>query len=203
MFITFEGGDGTGKTTQINLLKEYLEQRGEQVVISREPGGTPVAEKIRDILLDKNNVMDDVTEAYLYASARAEHVRGVVKPALDAGKTVLCDRYLDSSVAYQGYGRGLTPERVLEINREAVEGVLPDRTYLLVLDKAAAEKRVTERGEKDRMESNGDGFKQRVAEGFLKEAEKNPQRIVVIDAGRGIEDVAADIRADIEKLLAK
>ena len=201
MFITFEGGDGTGKTTQINLLKEYLENRGYEVVLSREPGGTPVAEKIREILLDKNNVMDDVTEAYLYASARAEHIRAVVRPALDAGKVVLCDRFLDSSVAYQGYGRGLSAQRVLAINREAVDGVLPDRTYLLVLDKAAAEKRVTQRGEKDRIESSGDDFKQRVAEGFLVEAKKNPQRIVVIDAGRSIEEVAADIRADVEGLL--
>ena len=201
MFITFEGGDGTGKTTQINLLKEYLENRGYEVVLSREPGGTPVAEKIREILLDKNNVMDDVTEAYLYASARAEHIRAVVRPALDARKVVLCDRFLDSSVAYQGYGRGLSAQRVLAINREAVDGVLPDRTYLLVLDKAAAEKRVTQRGEKDRIESSGDDFKQRVAEGFLVEAKKNPQRIVVIDAGRSIEEVAADIRADVEGLL--
>ncbi len=201
MFITFEGGDGTGKTTQINLLKDFFESRGKEVLISREPGGTPVAEKIRDILLDKNNVMDDVTEAYLYASARAEHVRKVVKPALEQGKVVLCDRFLDSSVAYQGYGRRLTADKVMEINAKAVDNVLPDRTYLLMLDAEAAEKRVTERGEKDRMESNGDDFKERVNRGFLEEAKKHPERIAVIDAGRSIEDVAAEIRRDAEKLL--
>ena len=203
MFITFEGTDGTGKTTQIMYLKQYFEAQGREVVVTREPGGMPVAEKIRGLLLDKENVMDDVTEAYLYAAARAEHVRGVVLPALREGKVVLCDRYLDSSVAYQGYGRGLGVEFVKNINAQAVEGCIPDRTYLLVLGAADAEKRVVQRGEKDRMESAGDAFARRVAEGFMTIAAQEPQRVKVVDAGQERECIAAIIAQDVANLKTK
>ena len=131
MFITFEGMDGAGKTTQIRLLQERLERAGERVAVTREPGGNALAEKIRALLLDPESEMDPLTEAYLYAAARAEHVRRVILPALQRGETVLCDRYLDSSLAYQGYGRGLGEETVRRINVQAVAGCLPDRTYLL------------------------------------------------------------------------
>ena len=203
MFITFEGTDGTGKTTQILRLKAYFEAQGREVVVTREPGGTPIAEKIREILLDKSSVMDDVTEAYLYASARAEHVRGVVLPALKAGKVVLCDRYLDSSVAYQGYGRELGEEFVRRVNAAATENCLPDRTYLLVLSQKDAEKRVTGRGEKDRMESVGEAFSRRVAEGFLRIAEKEPERVMVVDAGQDRDTIAEIIAGDVAKLQTK
>ena len=203
MFITFEGTDGTGKTTQIMYLKEYFEAQGREVVITREPGGMPVAEKIREMLLDKSNVMDDVTEAYLYAAARAEHVRGVVLPALRAGKVVLCDRYLDSSVAYQGYGRELGVEFVRSINAQAVGDCLPDRTYLLVLEAADAERRVVSRGEKDRMESAGDAFNRRVAKGFLSIAKQEPERVMIVNAGQEREQIARIIAQDVANLQTK
>lgn len=203
MFITFEGTDGTGKTTQIQYLKEYFEAQGREVVITREPGGTPVAEKIRQMLLDKNNVMDDIAEAYLYAAARAEHVQSVVLPALRAGKVVLCDRFVDSSVAYQGYGRQLGADYVRKINEQAVAGCMPDRTYLLVLKMEDAEKRVVSRGEKDRMESAGEAFSRRVAEGFLKIAEQEKERIVVVNAGQEREAIARVIARDVANLQTK
>ena len=146
MFITFEGMDGAGKTTQIRLLQERLEKAGERVVVTREPGGNALAEKIRALLLDPESEMDPLTEAYLYAAARAEHVRRVILPALQRGETVLCDRYLDSSLAYQGYGRGLGEETVRRINAQAVAGCLPDRTYLLRVPEEAAARRVGARG---------------------------------------------------------
>ena len=199
-FITFEGTDGTGKSTQIERLSAALAAQGRDVVVTREPGGTPIAERIRGLLLDRGSVMDDVTEAYLYAAARAEHVRAVVLPALERGQDVLCDRYVDSSVAYQGYGRQLGAERVLEINAEAVAGCVPDRTYLLVLPQEDAQARVAGRGERDRMESAGEAFERRVAEGFLRIAEEEPERVVVLDARRSVEDLAACIAQDVAKL---
>ena len=148
MFITFEGMDGAGKTTQIRLLQERLEKAGERVAVTREPGGNALAEKIRALLLDPESEMDPLTEAYLYAAARAEHVRRVILPALQRGETVLCDRYLDSSLAYQGYGRGLGEETVRRINAQAVAGCLPDRTYLLRVPEEAAARRVGARGQR-------------------------------------------------------
>ena len=145
MFITFEGGDGAGKTTQIELLKAALEKEGRSVVVTREPGGNAVAEKIRELLLDRASVMEDMTEAYLYAAARAEHVRAVILPALARGQVVLCDRFIDSSVAYQGYGRQIGAERVEALNREAVDGCMPERTYLLTLSEQDAAQRVKNR----------------------------------------------------------
>ena len=144
--------------------------------------------------------MDDVTEAYLYAAARAEHVRTVILPALERGADVLCDRYIDSSVAYQGYGRELGVERVLSINAEAVAGCLPDRTYLLTLPQQEAQARIAGRGERDRMESAGEAFDRRVAEGFLCIAEKEPERVVVLDARRSVEELARCIAQDVAKL---
>lgn len=200
MLITFEGMDGTGKTTQIQLLKQELERKGCRVTVTREPGGSPVAEKIRALLLDRENDMDAMTEAYLYAAARAEHVRRVIRPALERGEVVLCDRYVDSSVAYQGYGRELTPEVVWEINRRAVGDCLPDRTYLLTMEEEAASKRVNRRGEKDRIESAGDDFARRVAQGFERIAEQQPQRVCVIDAAQSVEDIARQIAEDVANL---
>ena len=147
--------------------------------------------------------MDDIAEAYLYAAARAEHVRGVVLPALKSGKVVLCDRYLDSSVAYQGYGRELGVEFVRRVNQQAVGCCLPDRTYLLVLGAADAEKRVTNRGEKDRMESAGDAFGRRVAEGFLQIAKDEPDRVKIVDAGQDRETIARCIAQDVANLQTK
>lgn len=200
MFITFEGGDGAGKTTQIELLKAALEKEGRSVVVTREPGGNAVAEKIRELLLDRASVMEDMTEAYLYAAARAEHVRAVILPALARGQVVLCDRFIDSSVAYQGYGRQIGAERVEALNREAVDGCMPERTYLLMLSEQDAAQRVKNRGEVDRIESAGEAFARRVQEGFLRIAAEHPERVVVIDAGRPAEEIARDIAEDVAKL---
>jgi dTMP kinase len=200
MFITFEGADGCGKSTQIALLRARLEAQGREVLVTREPGGTPVAEKIRALLLDRESDMDDMTEAYLYAAARADHVRRVILPALGRGCAVLCDRYLDSSLAYQGWGRGLTAQTVQEINRQAVGTCLPDRTYLMVLDPREADRRVGNRGARDRMESAGEAFARRVQEGFACIASQEPSRVVVLDASQPVEALARLIAQDVESL---
>ena len=198
MFITFEGMDGAGKTTQIRLLQERLE--GERVAVTREPGGNALAEKIRALLLDPESEMDPLTEAYLYAAARAEHVRRVILPALQRGETVLCDRYLDSSLAYQGYGRGLGEETVRRINAQAVAGCLPDRTYLLRVPEEAAARRVGARGQRDRIESAGEAFLRRVEAGFCRLAEREPARILAVDASGTAEEIARRIAEDVAKL---
>src|SRR5512134_608141 len=133
MFVTFEGLDGSGKTTQAELLLARLEEEGEDVVLTREPGGTELGERIRELVLHGGHVAP-WAEALLYAASRAQHVEAVIRPALERGESVICDRYLDSSVAYQGVGRGLGLERVLQLNLDAVGGLLPDRTFLLLLD---------------------------------------------------------------------
>ena len=199
MFITFEGMDGAGKTTQIRLLQERLEKAGERVAVTREPGGNAL-EKIRALLLDPESEMDPLTEAYLYAAARAEHVRRVILPALQRGETVLCDRYLDSSLAYQGYGRGLGEETVRRINAQAVAGCLPDRTYLLRVPEEAAARRVGARGQRDRIESAGEAFLRRVEAGFCRLAEREPARILAVDASGTAEEIARRIAEDVAKL---
>ena len=199
MFITFEGGDGAGKTTQIELLKAALEKEGRSVVVTREPGGNAVAEKIRELLLDRASVMEDMTEADLYAAV-TKPLGKVILPALARGQVVLCDRFIDSSVAYQGYGRQIGAERVEALNREAVDGCMPERTYLLTLSEQDAAQRVKNRGEVDRIESAGEAFARRVQEGFLRIAAEHPERVVVIDAGRPAEEIARDIAEDVAKL---
>ena len=200
MFITFEGADGVGKTTQMELLRERLEAQGQEVLLTREPGGSPIAEKIRGLLLDRENDMDDMTEAYLYAAARADHVRRVILPALARGCVVLCDRYVDSSLAYQGFGREIGAQAVWEINRQAVGRCMPYRTYLMALGRQEAERRVRARGEMDRMESAGRAFAQRVDEGFALLAQRAPERIMVLDAAQTKEVLARLIAEDVAKL---
>jgi dTMP kinase len=200
VFITFEGMDGAGKTTQIRMLQERLEAAGQCVLVTREPGGNAVAETIRAVLLDPKNDMDPLTEAYLYAAARAEHVRAVIRPALARGETVLCDRYLDSSLAYQGYGRGLGEAAVREINARAAADCVPDRTYLLLLPETAAESRVRARGPRDRIESAGDAFLRRVEAGFRALAAREPARICAVDASGSPEEIARRIAEDVANL---
>lgn len=181
LFITFEGADGCGKTTQVKLLAEYLEQCGVDVVRTREPGGCRISEKIRDIVLDKNNMeMAAETEALLYAAARAEHVNQVIKPAVDSGKVVLCDRFIYSSLAYQGYGRQLGVERVRQINEFAIMGYMPDVTVFMNVSPKRAFERMNELKEYDRIEREDISFHQRVFEGF-KELIKS-EHIMPIDA---------------------
>lgn len=198
LFITFEGGDGSGKSTQIEKLCEYLKNKGYDVVLSREPGGTMIGEKIRTIILDPENIeMDYMTEAFLYAASRAQHVAQVIKPALEAGKFVICDRFVDSSVAYQGYARGLG-DSVMNINEYAIAGCMPDLTILLKLDPKKGKKRISTR-EEDRIELEKIDFHQKVFDGYA-EIEKNSNgRVVGIDASGSIEDIFNEIVACLEE----
>jgi dTMP kinase len=190
VFVTFEGLDGSGKTTQAELLRARLEAEGEDVLLTREPGGTELGERIRDLLLHGGHVAP-WAEALLYAASRAQHVEEVIRPALARGAWVVCDRYLDSSAAYQGAGRGLGLDRVLELNLAAVDGLLPDRTFLLLLDPSGVLGRLT--GEHDRLEREGDDFRRRVDAGYRELARRFPERIVVLDASRPPEELAEEV----------
>ncbi len=191
IFITFEGADGAGKSTQIQLAKEYLEKRGLEPLMTREPGGTSISEKLRDILLDRDNSeMSPIAEMLIYASARAQLVAEVIKPAMDKGRVIICDRFLDSSIAYQGYGRGLG-DVVEEVNRVAVDGMLPDITFFLDIDPAVGRARI--KGGMDRLEQEKLDFHYRVYEGYKAVAAASPNRVIVIDASRSIEEIHKDI----------
>jgi dTMP kinase len=192
MFVSFEGLDGCGKTTQARLLARTLEETGVEVVLTREPGGTPLGEQIRDLVLHGDHVAP-WAEAALYAAARAQHVEELIRPALARGAAVVCDRYVDSSVAYQGAGRELGVEEVLALNLTAVGGLLPDFTFLVEIDIDTALARVGDKG--DRIERAEAAFWPRVAEAYRALAARFPERYVVIDGrGRGIDEVAAEIR---------
>ena len=200
-FLSMEGLDGSGKSTQITKLTEALERFGFEVEHSREPGGTPIGEKIRTILLDRANAeMTDMTEALLYAAGRAQHVREKIRPAVDAGKVLLCDRYLDSSVAYQGGGRKLGVERVLAMNDPAVDGTLPLATVYLDLDHRASLQRRSAASELDRLEAEKEEFHARVEEGYHALIARNPERYVVVDARGDRDEIAKTIQ---EKVLAR
>jgi dTMP kinase len=190
MFVTFEGIDGSGKSTQAELLRTRLETDGVAVVATREPGGTELGERIRELLLHGGHV-SPWAEALLYAASRAQHVDELIRPALERGAWVVCDRYLDSSVAYQGVGRGLGLERVLDLNLAAVGGLLPERTFLLALDVAELPARLS--GDHDRLERESGDFHARVAEGFAELAARFPERIVVVDAARPPEAIAEEV----------
>jgi dTMP kinase len=191
MFVTFEGLDGCGKTTQAVLLADALRGDGVEVVSTREPGGTPLGEAIRDLVLHGGHVAP-WAEAALYAASRAQHVDGVIRPALERGATVVCDRYVDSSVAYQGVGRGLGLEEVLALNLAAVGGLLPDRTVLVEIDPETAAERVGSSG--DRIERDGIALWRRVAGAYRTLAERYPERYVVVDGRRSVAEVAEEIR---------
>ncbi|MPZ86691.1 MAG: dTMP kinase [Nitriliruptorales bacterium] len=219
VFVAFEGVEGSGKSTQVHALVEILQREGHEVVITREPGGPPVAEHIRDLLLDPDiGPMHPRTEALLYAAARAEHLEQVVLPALHEGKVVICDRFLDSSLAYQGYGRGLGTDDVLDINTWAVDGVLPHVVVLLRLDPAEGLRRVAERirdavndqrdttppGGRtgmDRLEQADLAFHRRVAEGYLQLVRRDPGRFLVVDASADAMTVARSVRTGLHRWL--
>lgn len=196
IFITFEGGEGSGKTTIIKRLTEELTQKGYSVVCTREPGGSKIAEGIRNIILDKENTeMDYMTEALLYAASRAQHLSEKVKPALKEGKVVLCDRYLDSSLAYQGYARGLGIDRVYDINLYATEGLLPNLTLFVDIAPSVGLERIKQNHrEEDRLDKEKIDFHERVHSGYLEVARRFPERIKVVDGEQSVEEVYADVQ---------
>lgn len=197
LFITFEGADGCGKTTQMKLLAEHLEKQGHDVLLTREPGGKGIGEKVREILLNYDGEVSDRCESFLFLADRAQNIDIIVNPAVEAGKIVLCDRHTDSTVAYQGYGRGLDLDRINLLNTIATNGKKPDLTFVFDIDTETSMKRVGK--EKDRMESAGIEFHNRVREGYLKIAQQEPERIIVIDASKSIEEIHEKVLNQIAK----
>ncbi len=202
IFITFEGPDASGKTTQIQILRRYLEEAGIGCIVTREPGGTPISEKIRNIILDKeHSEMLPVTEALLYAASRAQHVGEIILPALERGCVVISDRFTDSSIAYQGFGRNLG-DVVKNINEPATRGLKPDITFLLRIDPANMRSR-RDASQEDRMDAQKLEFHRKVLEGYLKLAQAEPERIRVIDGERTVEEIADEIRFFVDGLIRK
>ena len=208
-FITFEGGDGTGKTTQIKALERHLAARGRSFVSTREPGGTPLGKLIRQALLEVGKQpIGSPTELFLYLADRAQHVQDVILPALDSAKLVLCDRYTDSTLAYQGYGRGIDLAVLCELNRIADRGVKPELTLLLdcpvELGLSRTAKRLAEEGagREDRFERETVEFHERVRAGFLALARAEPERFRIIDASRSVVEVTQEIKSIVDRELA-
>lgn len=203
IFISMEGPDGSGKSTQIELLKAYLKKKGyDEIIITREPGGTVISEAIRGIILNKDfSEMSYMTEALLYASARAQLVSQVIKPALEAGKAVISDRFVDSSAVYQGMARGLGVEEVYNINSYAIQGIMPQLTIHMDLPAKVGISRKKEQAELDRMELETIEFHEKVAEGYRELARRSPDRIKSIDATQDIQTIHEIIVKYIEELL--
>ena len=207
LFITFEGPDGSGKSTQIARLTDFLRASGHDIILTREPGGTAISEQIRNLVLDPaNKEMAPVAEALLYAASRAQHVAQKIRPALKEGKTVICDRFVDSSYAYQGAARGLG-NAVRIINSYAIDGVMPDLTVLLLIDPAESKARIEariakgEEAEADRLELEKLDFHTRVYEGYQALAAEDPERIICLDASASIETLEKQIRERVETKL--
>jgi dTMP kinase len=200
LFIVFEGIDGSGTTTQSDLLARYIEEDlGTQVIQTREPGGTPLAEKIRGLVLEPDTrEMHFITELFLYAASRSQHVEELIKPALQAGKPVICDRYTDSTLAYQGYGRGLDFGQISEVNSMATGGCKPDLTVYLDIPVEVAKQRRQKRASRpDRLESAGDDLQERVCRGYREVASKNPGPSLMLDATKSARELAAEVRNEL------
>ena len=201
LFITFEGADGCGKTTQIELLDEYLRNKGYKTLLTREPGAKGLGENLREILLNYDGEVSSNCEAFLFLADRAQHVDCVVKPAVENGTIVLCDRHADSTIAYQGYGRGVNIDELRHLNNIATSGMKPDLTFVFDVDVETSQSRVGEN--KDRMESAGIEFFKRVRNGFLEIAKQEPQRVKVINSKQSIEEVHKQVIGYIENAVRR
>lgn len=203
VFISFEGPEGAGKTTQMKRICQWLDEQGISYIQVREPGGTRIGNQIREIVLHPDfKEMSMLTEVLLYASSRAQLVNQVIIPALTEGKVVLCDRYVDSSVAYQSYGAGVPLGTVLTINEQATSGLVPHRTYLLDIPQEVSESRLLERGVgKDRIEQRDRSFHQRVREGYLQLSTRYPQRYFVIQANQQMDDITDQLKRDLLQVI--
>ncbi|MFC4768515.1 dTMP kinase [Effusibacillus consociatus] len=202
LFITFEGPDGAGKSTQLRLLANHLDSLGIAYITTREPGGTPISDKIRALLLDpENSAMAPKTEAFLYAASRAQHVEEVIRPALARGKVVLCDRYIDASIAYQAVGLGLSPKMIRRWSEEATDGLWPVRTFLIDIPPDQGLTRIQSRGGPDRIEGRDLSYHSRVRETFLALASQEPNRFVVLDGTKTIQEIADQVRHEMQTLL--
>ncbi len=204
LFITFEGVEGSGKTTQLELLRQYLDTRGCSILLTREPGGTPTAEAIRNVLLDTaNKELVPMAELLLYAAARAQHVEERIRPALEAGMIVLCDRFSDSTTAYQGIARGLSLELLGQLHHIATNNLRPHLTFLLDMDPEAGLARTRNRGRNDRIEQESIAFHRRVRDGFLAIADNEPERVLVLDASQELEVLAREIQGHLDAFLQR
>lgn len=199
LFITFEGCDGCGKTTQLELLAKYLQGKGYDVIVTREPGAKGLGEKLREILLNYDGEVSSNCESFLFLADRAQHIDTIVKPAIDAGKIVLCDRHIDSTAAYQGYGRGLDLEQINYLNNIATSGLKPDLTLLFDVDIETSMARIGKN--KDRMESAGIEFQEKVRRGYLELAKAEPERIRIFDSRKTIEQLHQEVLGTMAPLL--
>ena len=204
LFLTLEGVEGVGKSTNIEFMTQYLEQQGVDYVLTREPGGTLLAEEIRELLLDvREEHMSELTELLLVFAARAQHIEKLIEPALAAGKWVLCDRFTDATFAYQGAGRGLSVEKIAQLQSMVQGSLRPDLTIILDLDPAIGIQRANKRGELDRFEQEQQSFFLLVRQAYLDIATAEPDRCRVIDASKPLEEVKSDLIAALEKGLAQ
>ncbi|MDD7736196.1 MAG: dTMP kinase [Bacillales bacterium] len=206
LFITLEGPEGSGKTSAIKIVKDRLESLGYQIEMTREPGGTLISEQIREVILDKKNtMMDPRTEALLYAASRRQHLVEKIWPSLKQGKIVFCDRYLDSSLAYQGYARGLGIQEILNVNNYATEGTFPDITFLFDIDPKIGLERINKNKDREvnRLDEEKLSFHQKVREGYLLLSKKFPDRYIVLDASKPLEEVSSKVFEEIIKKLGR
>jgi len=201
LFITFEGVDGCGKTTQMKILSEYLKEKNFEVLLTREPGAKGLGERIREILLHYDGEVSSKAESFLFLADRAQHIDTIINPAVEQGKIVLCDRHTDSTIAYQGYGRNIDIERLKYLNNLATGSRNPDLTFVFDIDIETSMSRVGK--EKDRMESAGKEFFNKVRSGYLEIAKLEPNRVKVIDATRAIDEIAEDVKRIVENLTTK
>ncbi|MBU0502252.1 MAG: dTMP kinase [bacterium] len=202
MFITFEGAEGCGKSTQVNLLREYLLAKGQNVIVTQEPGGTNLGKELRQILLNPETILDKTTEIYLFAADRSDHVKKIIQPALAEGNIVVSDRYIDSTIAYQVGGRGLPEDFVRYINMVSSHGVIPDLTILLDVSPEVGIKRARARGEVDRFEKEAIAFHHRVRQAYLTIAQNEAKRVRLVNANEaGIDDVFREIKEVVEEYL--